>query len=123
MNKSNNNWSNHFVYTRILLGLTAMGLLLCAVTVAQASALTEPVFRHSEVVFMYAADDDAYRAYNATFVAWGGANTAEQVKRHHEIGVRCTGSMWCLTAGAEKIHKNPALRESPLAFRSYIPRY
>lgn len=61
---------------------------------------------------MYAADDDAYRAYNATFVAWGGANTPEQVKRHHDLGIRCTGSMWCLTAGAENIHKNPALRYS-----------
>jgi hypothetical protein len=89
-----------------------MGLLLCVVTAAQASPPTEPVLRHSEVVFMYAADDDAYRAYNATFVAWGGAKTDEQVKRHHDIGVRCTGSMWCLTAGAEKIHKNAALREA-----------
>jgi len=70
------------------------------------------VLRHSEVVFMYTADSDAYRAYDATFVAWGGANTAEQVKRHHDLGIRCTGSMWCLTAGAENIHKNPALRQA-----------
>ena len=112
MNKSRNGRSNRFVYTRILLGLIAMGLLLCAVTATQARPPTEPVLRHSEVVFMYAADDDAYRAYNATFVAWGGAKTAEQVKRHHAIGLRCTGSMWCLTAGAENIHKNAALREA-----------
>ena len=71
---------------------------------------SEPVLRHSDVVFMYAAADDAYRAYGATFVAWGGAETAEKVKRHHDLGVRCTGSMWCLTAGAENIHKDPKLR-------------
>jgi hypothetical protein len=112
MGKSNNGRSNRFVYTRFFLGLIAMGLLLCAVTAAQASPPNEPVLHHSEVVFMYAADDDAYRAYNATFVAWGGANTAEQVKRHHRLGVRCTGSMWCLTAGAENIHKSAALREA-----------
>jgi len=69
----------------------------------------EPVLRHSEVVFMYAASDEAYRAYSATFVAWGGAESAEQVKRHHDLGVRCTGSMWCLTAGAENLHKDPKL--------------
>jgi len=71
---------------------------------------SELVLRHSDVVFMYAASDEAYRAYGATFVAWGGAERAEQVKRHHDMGIRCTGSMWCLTAGAEKIHKDPKLR-------------
>jgi hypothetical protein len=77
-----------------------------------AAARQEPVLRRSEVVFMYAADSDAYRAYNVTFVAWGGAETAEEVKRHHDMGIRCTGSMWCLTAGAENVHKNPALRNA-----------
>jgi hypothetical protein len=70
----------------------------------------ELVLRHSEVVFMYAASDEAYRAYDATFVGWGGAERAAQVKRHHDLGIRCTGSMWCLTAGAENIHKDPKLR-------------
>ena len=69
-----------------------------------------PVLRHSEVVFMYAASHEAYRAYEATFVAWGGAETAGQVKRHHDLGIRCTGSMWCLTAGAENLYKDPKLR-------------
>ncbi len=103
---------SRFVYTRFLLAPIFISLLFYAITPVQASPQTELVLRHSEVVFMYAADDDAYRAYNATFVAWGGANTVEQVKRHHRLGVRCTGSMWCLTAGAEKIHKNTALREA-----------
>lgn len=112
MGKFNNGRANRFVYTRILLRPIAIHLLLYSVAAAQAGLPTEPVLRHSEVVFMYAATDDAYRAYNATFVAWGGANTREQVKRHHDIGVRCTGSMWCLTAGAENIHNNLALREA-----------
>jgi len=68
--------------------------------------------QHSEVVFMYAADDEAYKAYQTTFVAWGGAHTQEQVKRHHELGIRCTGSMWCLTAGAKLIHEDPTIRSA-----------
>ena len=59
---------------------------------------------------MYAADDEAYRAYGATFVGWGGAHTAAQVKRHHALGVRCTGHMWCLTAGAKLLHEDAKLR-------------
>ena len=37
----------------------------------------EPVLRRSEVAFMYASTPEAYRAYGATFVAWGGAETPE----------------------------------------------
>jgi hypothetical protein len=72
----------------------------------------KPVLKHSEVVFMYAADDEAYTAYGATFVGWGGAHSPEQVARHHRLGVRCTGTMWCLTAGAKLLHEQPALREA-----------
>jgi len=87
-------------------------LVICSVSGILWAGTTnsEPVLRHSEVVFMNAASEDAYRAYDATFVAWGGAEKAEQVKRHHDLGIRCTGSMWCLTAGAENIHKDPKLR-------------
>ncbi len=68
-----------------------------------------PVLKHSEIVFMSAADDESYKAYRATFVGWGGASTKEQVERHHKLGIRCTGSMWCLTAGAKRLHENPDL--------------
>jgi len=81
-------------------------------TVAAKKISPVPVLKGSEVVFMYSADEEAYRAYGATFVGWGKADTAEQVKRHHALGIRCTGSMWCLTAGAKNIHENPALREA-----------
>lgn len=68
--------------------------------------------RHSDVVFMYASTPDAYKAYGATFVGWGGANTAERVKMHHDLGIRCTGSVWCLTAGAKTLYGNERLREA-----------
>jgi len=70
------------------------------------------VLKRSEVVFMYAASDEAYKVYQASFVAWGGANTKDEVERHHALGVRCTGSMWCLTPGAELIHKDPEIRNA-----------
>ena len=56
---------SRFVYMRILLDPIIIGLLFCAIIPVQAGPPTEPVLRHSEVVFMYAADDDAYRAYDA----------------------------------------------------------
>jgi len=73
---------------------------------------TADVWQHSDVVFMYAANESAYKAYGATFVAWGGAETAERVKMHHDLGIRCTGSMWCLTAGARTLYENAELREA-----------
>lgn len=71
-----------------------------------------PVLKESEVVFMYASTPEAYKAYGATFVAWGGAETPEKVKLHRELGIRCTGSVWCLTAGAKALFESPALREA-----------
>jgi hypothetical protein len=97
---------------RLISRTVAIAMLICVMSSSKAFSSKKPVLRQSEVVFMYAADSDAYRAYDATFVAWGGANTPEQVKRHHDLGIRCTGSMWCLTPGAENIHKNPALRQA-----------
>lgn len=90
-------------------------LALFALLAVASAALAEappPVLKHSDVVFMYAADEASYKAYGATFVAWGGANTAAQVKRHRDLGIRCTGSMWCLTAGAENLAKDPALHDA-----------
>jgi hypothetical protein len=75
-------------------------------------AREKPALCNSDVVFMGPADNSAYKAYGATFTAWGGANTVEEVKRHHDLGIVCTGSMWCLTAGAEMIHNDLKLREA-----------
>lgn len=72
----------------------------------------EPVLKRSEVVFMYASSPEAYKAYGATFVAWGGANTKARVKQHRDLGIRCTGSVWCLTAGAKTLYENAKLREA-----------
>jgi hypothetical protein len=66
-----------------------------------------------DVVFMYAAgDEQAYSDYGATVVAWGGAHTLTQVRRFAELGIHATGTMWCLTAGAENLHKSADLREA-----------
>lgn len=70
----------------------------------------EPALKRSDVVFMYASSEEAYKAYGATFVAWGGADTEERVRWHHDLGLRCTASMWCLTAGAKLIHERPEIR-------------
>ena len=59
----------------------------------------------TDVVFMYGADAGDYEAYGATWVAWGGGVGKKP-------GIHYTGSFWCLTAGAEKLHKDPALRDA-----------
>ncbi len=69
--------------------------------------------RHDDVVFMYAAEDEqAYADYGATVVGWGGAHTLDRVRRYAALGIHATGTMWCLTAGAEALHKDPDLREA-----------
>jgi hypothetical protein len=67
--------------------------------------------RHSDVAFMYNADKETYKAYMATWVAWGGAS-ADAVKVAHELGIHFVGSMWTLTAGAENIHKRSDIRDA-----------
>ena len=68
--------------------------------------------RASDVVFMYAADSEHYRAYGATFTAWGRAEQAAEVERHHQLGLRCTGTIWCLTAGEVRLHESAEMREA-----------
>ncbi len=97
------------------IGVLLAGLLFGLAPAAAdppAGGAAPPVLRHSEVVFMYASTSEAYQAYGATFVAWGGANTKEEVQRHRDLGIRCTGSVWCLTAGAQTLYENAALREA-----------
>jgi hypothetical protein len=67
----------------------------------------------SDVVAMYKATDlQTYSDYGTTVLAWGGAHTIEDVRVLTEMGIHATGSMWCLTAGAEALHKNADLREA-----------
>jgi len=66
---------------------------------------------HSDVAFMYSSDKEVYKAYNATWVAWGGAS-ADAVKTAHELGIHYAASMWALTAGAENLHKRSDLRDA-----------
>ena len=87
-------------------------VLLAALAAPAVLAEDEPVMRHSEVVFMYTADNEAYEAYDATFLAWSGAPTEEEVERHHELGMRCAASIWFLTAGAQLLHEDPVLHDA-----------
>ena len=66
-----------------------------------------------DVVFMYpAADPAVYGEYGCTFLAWGGAATGAAVRQLAAMGVRPTGSMWCLTAGAARLHADADLRDA-----------
>ncbi|MDB5324903.1 MAG: Alpha-agarase [Phycisphaerales bacterium] len=66
-----------------------------------------------DVIFMYPATDPAtYARYGCTFLAWGGAAKGESVRQLESMGVHGTGSLWCLTAGAENLHKNADLRDA-----------
>ena len=94
----------------LLMVLPAVVLLAAETPVPPAP--DTPVLKHSDVAFMYASTPEAYKAYGATFVAWGGAETAEKVKAHHDRGIRCTGSMWCLTAGAKALYEDEKLRDA-----------
>lgn len=67
--------------------------------------------KNSDVAFMYSTTKDVYKAYSATWVAWGGAST-DAVKDAHELGIHYAASMWTLTAGAENIHKRSDLRDA-----------
>lgn len=77
-------------------------LMAAAVTPARADG---PVMTATDVVFMYGAAPEFYDAYGATWVAWGGGVGKRP-------GIHYTGSFWCLTAGAEALHKDPVLRDA-----------
>lgn len=71
-----------------------------------------PALRGDDVVFMSGGRPEAYRAYGATFVAWGDASSKAKVQAAHDLGVGVAGSMWCLTAGARNLHDRPDLLEA-----------
>jgi hypothetical protein len=69
--------------------------------------------RGDDVVFMYpAADPAVYSTYGCTFLAWGGAASGTIVRQMESLGIHSTGSLWCLTAGAELAHKDTDLRDA-----------
>lgn len=93
-------------------------IVVSVLTVLMLAALAhaQPATRKLElddVVFMYAASDaQAYRNYSATFLAWGGAHSKDRVQQLRELGVYPTATMWCLTAGAKRLHENAEVREA-----------
>jgi hypothetical protein len=94
------------------LAVLGIALILADGAWTKAESKSAPVLRHSEVVFMYAATPEVYQAYRGTFAAWGGAHTAERVRMHREAGLRCTATIWFLTAGARRLYEDPELREA-----------
>lgn len=71
----------------------------------------EGPLKHSDVVFMYTTTAEIYKAYEATWVAWGGASE-DAVKTAQSLGIHYVASMWTLTAGAENLHKRSDLRDA-----------
>lgn len=64
--------------------------------------------RHSDVVFMYVPKTpQLYADYGCSVVLWGGG--AGNVQAAHEQGVHFQSSFWFLTAGGEKLAKDPEL--------------
>ena len=80
-------------------------LVFAVMTAGYSSAIDKPVMTATDVVFMYAADPEYYDEYGATWVAWGGGVGKRP-------GIHYTGTFWCLTAGPENLHKDPALRDA-----------
>ena len=84
-----------------------------APTSASATLLRRTALFGDDVVFMYVANDPAtYTEYGCTFLAWGGGATGEAVRQLSSIGVHATGTLWCLTAGAQNLHNNADLRDA-----------
>jgi hypothetical protein len=66
-----------------------------------------------DVIFMYPPLEPAtYAQYGCTMLAWGGAAKGETARWLAENGIHGTGSLWCLTAGPENLHKNADLRDA-----------
>src|ERR1039458_9884452 len=81
--------------------------------VARKTSRRRATLSGDEVVFMYpATDPETYTAYGCTFLAWGGAASGTVVRQVEDLGVHATGSLWCLTAGAERLHKDADLRDA-----------
>ncbi len=66
----------------------------------------KPVMKESDVVFMYGADEADLKAFETTWIAWGGS-AGVRTKQVHT-----TGSFWCLTAGAQRLGQDPVLRDA-----------
>jgi hypothetical protein len=82
-----------------------LGAVLLAMSAQAIRSETKPVMTATDVVFMYGADPEFYDQYGATWVAWGGGVGKRP-------GIHYTGTFWCLTAGPENLHKDPALRDA-----------
>jgi len=80
---------------------------LFAVAVGAGDPVPLPVLKHSDVVFMYGASADVYRAYGGTVLAWGGTPTTEAIATAHGAGVSYFGSAGMVTEFARVIDDYP----------------
>jgi len=71
-----------------------------------------PVLAPSDVLFMYHASRDVYRAYGATALAWGGKPTPEE--RKEAEGARWFGSVGMVTEFSKYYERDPATYEQGL---------
>jgi len=71
-----------------------------------------PVLKHSDVVFMSGAEEDVYRQYGATVLAWGGTPTPEGLAAAKEAGVTYFGSVGMVTEFARFIDEFPGYEEA-----------
>jgi len=76
------------------------------------SPTNEPVLRHSDVVFMYAASRKVYAEYGATVLAWGGTPTPESLAEAGDV--RCFGSVGMVTEFAAYHDRFPDTYEQGL---------
>lgn len=90
-------------------------LLLSTILLAVAAPAVreaKPALRRSDVVFMYEADPQTYRAYGATAVAWGGKPTPESLRNAE--GLRFFGSVGMVTEFARYHDRFPDTYEQGL---------
>ena len=59
-----------------------------------------------------AADPAVYAEYGCTVLAWGGAATGATVRQLSAMGVHPTASIWCLTAGVDRLIADADLRDA-----------
>jgi hypothetical protein len=69
-------------------------------------------FGAGDALFMGPASQQHYRDYHASWVLWGDQHGAAQLQEAHAAGVKLAPSFWCLTAGPERLHDDPALAEA-----------
>ncbi len=107
----------YFVLTLFFYSLMILSCSLTPATALNKSNLEAQQngyqLKESDVLFMYAsADSSNYGKYKADMVAWGTFGVPSRIPEIQRLGIRATGTMWCLTATAWVLYENLSLREA-----------